>query len=142
MRSVPVTLLPRRLRYGLAVGVASAVFLASVVDPPATGAPSTFLGLPADKWLHAVAYAALAGAVGYAALGTGRLSPRELFVVFCLAAGYGFAVELVQAPLPARAFDPTDAVANAVGAAAGTAPFRRLRGRNPTPLSGRAGNEG
>jgi VanZ family protein len=125
---LPVPLVDRRLRVGLALLVVTAVFVASVVDPPGAGAPTRLFGLPADKLLHAVAYAGVAGAVGYAALDEHGLAPRALLAVFLLAASYGFGIELVQAPLPARAFDLLDAAANAVGAAVGTLPYLRLRG--------------
>lgn len=124
-----VPLIDRRLRHALAAGVAALVLVASVVDPPSTGTPTVLLGAGVDKWLHAVAYAGLAVTVGYARLGESELDGRTLLAVFLLVAAYGFGVELVQAPLPARSFDLADAAANAVGAALGTAPYLRLRGR-------------
>lgn len=123
MVSYAVPLVDRRLRVAAALVVAAVVLAASVVDPPGTGAPTQVFGLPADKWLHAAAYAGVAAAVGYAALDGSGLSARALVAVFCLAAGYGLAVELVQLPLAARTFDPADAAANAVGALVGTLPW-------------------
>jgi VanZ family protein len=125
----PVPLVDRRLRRALAAGVAAVVLVASVVDPPSTGTPTVLFGLGIDKWLHAVGYAGLAAAVGYARLDGTGLDGRALLAVFCLVTAYGFGVELVQAPLPARSFDLADAATNAVGAALGTAPYLRLRGR-------------
>lgn len=128
MSGRPVPLVDRRLRVGAALFVAAVVFVASVITPPDTGAPARLFGLPVDKLLHTVAYAGVAGAVGYAALDERGLAPRRLVAVFLVAAGYGFGIELVQAPLSARMFDPLDATANAVGAALGTLPYRYLRG--------------
>lgn len=129
MRHLVLPLVDRRLRYVLAVGVAAAVFVASVVNPPSTDGPTVLFGVGVDKWLHLLAYAALAGAVGYARLDEAGLDGRALLGVFLLVAVYGFGVEFVQAPLPARAFDLADAAVNALGAAVGTAPYLRLRGR-------------
>lgn len=129
MRHRVLPLIDRRLRYVFAVGVAVVVLIASVVDPPSTGGPTVLFGVGVDKWLHLLAYAALAGAVGYARLDETGLDGRALLSVLVLVAAYGFGVELVQAPLLARAFDLADATVNALGAAVGTAPYLRLRGR-------------
>ena len=125
----PVPLVDRRLRAALVVVLAAVVLIASVVDPPSTGGPTTLFGVGADKWLHGVAYAGLAAAVGYARLDGTGLDGRALLAVFLLVTAYGFGIDLVQAPLPARAFDLADAAANAVGAGLGTAPYLWLRGR-------------
>jgi len=124
----PVPLVDRRLRYALAVGVAAVVLVASLANPPATGGPTVIFGVGTDKWLHLLAYAGLASAVAYARLDAEGLSGRALLGVFLLVAAYGFGVELVQSPLPARAFDLVDAAANALGAILGTAPYLRLQG--------------
>ncbi|WP_435196271.1 VanZ family protein [Natronomonas sp. EA1] len=108
---------PRSVRSALAVAVALAIAVASVVTPPASGAPDLVLGLPLDKWLHAVGYAVLAFAIGFARLAR---DPRALALAWLLAAAYGLGIEGVQAFLPARSFDPLDMVANAVGAGIGT----------------------
>lgn len=117
-----------RYRYGLAVGVALAVLLASVVDPP--GAGPTPLGpfglVGADKYSHAAAYLAVAWSLAWARRAT---TPRTLLVVAAVAAAYGAGIELIQATLPARSLDPADAVANTVGAAVGAA-LRYLRSRD------------
>lgn len=129
---VRVPVLPRPARVAGAVGVALAILYFSVIVPPApgeVGLPETLLGFFLDKWLHFAAYAAFAGALGYARLAPGeRLDWRGLALVLLAAAGYGVGIELVQALLPERAFSLADMVANGIGAALGTLPWRLLRG--------------
>jgi VanZ family protein len=130
MDRLAVPVLPRWLRLAGAGGVALGILLASVVDPPSTGAPPVVLGIPQDKWLHALAYAGLASALVYAALAPdGRPTRRMLATALVLAVGYGASIEVVQAFLPARSFDLLDALANALGAVAGVAPWLGLRAR-------------
>jgi VanZ family protein len=111
---------PRWLRWLAVVVVAGGLFVASVVTPPSGGIPELGpLGLVGfDKWLHTAGYAGL-GAVLFLALVPSRRSERALLVAVALAAVYGVGIELVQGPLPARAADPTDALANSVGALLG-----------------------
>lgn len=124
---VPLPLVPRPVRYlGVAV-VGGVLFVTSVIDPAATGGgppPYGPFGLVLlDKWLHALAYAGLAGALLYA---LARADPRALAVAVALAAGYGLGIEAVQAVLPERSFDLADAAANAVGAVAAAAGWRAV----------------
>lgn len=112
------TLRDRQVDYALVAGFASAVFLASVVDPPtgAAGAAATVprpLGLPLDKWVHAGTYAVLAGLLCRA---TDARTAWVVLLAAGVAASYGAAIEVVQATLPARSFEVGDLVANAVGA--------------------------
>ena len=65
-----------------------------------------------DKWLHAVAYATLAGAVTFAD-GRGRVGVLS-------AVAYGVLVELLQVGVPYRSGSLPDAVANLLGAVVGT----------------------
>ncbi|WP_224333932.1 VanZ family protein [Haloprofundus halobius] len=107
-----------RLRWAVVFLVAAAVFVASVVAPPGDGGPTLgpFGLVGADKWLHAVAYAAVAGALAHA------LDPkleRAALGGFFGAFAYGFVVELAQWVAPTRQFDLFDAAANGVGAALG-----------------------
>jgi VanZ family protein len=123
---VRVPVLPRPVRYAGALGVAAVLLWASVIRPPATdpgGQPFVLFGVPGDKWLHAVAYAGLAGALAYARLA----ERRDLLVVAFVAVAYGLAIEGVQAPLAYRAFSLADAAANAVGATVGAALWTRVR---------------
>lgn len=126
-RRVPPTLASRPARYGLVGVVAAGILLASVVDPggagPSSGGPLGLVGL--DKWVHALAYGGLAGALAYALVppvgvedGPRVGRPAGLAVVVSLAAAFGLGVELLQWTLPYRSFDPADAVANTVGALA------------------------
>lgn len=128
---VRIPVLPRTARIAGAVAVAGVIFYFSVSVPPGvpSGFPETILGFFLDKWLHFAAYAALAAALGYACLAPGyRLDRRELALVFLVALGYGASIELLQAMLPERAFSVADMVANGIGAALGTGPWRLLRG--------------
>lgn len=137
--SVPVA--PRWLRYLGVLTVALVILVGSVGDPPSTGMPPFVLGIPQDKWLHALAYAGLAGTLAYATLTPGARPTRQaLGVALLLAVAYGVGIEGVQAFLPARTFDPLDALANAVGASVGSMPWRGVSGsENPTPLSALGG---
>lgn len=108
-----VPLAPRPVRYGLALAVAGGLFVASVVDPPGAGPPPELLGVALDRWLHAVGYAALAGALLYARAAADR---RALAVAVAVAVAYGGGLEVLQAFLPARAFSPADLLADALGA--------------------------
>ncbi|WP_117594590.1 VanZ family protein [Haloprofundus halophilus] len=112
------TFLSPRLRWAAVLVVAGGVFAASVVTPPGDGVPTLgpFGLVGADKWLHAAAYAAVAGTLSHA------LAPRFRRAAlggFLGGSAYGFCVELVQAFVPARQFDLLDAAANGVGAALG-----------------------
>ncbi|WP_321112156.1 VanZ family protein [Halorussus salinisoli] len=108
---------PTWLRWVAVAVVAGGIFFASVLDPPSSGVPSlgplgTF-GM--DKWLHALAYAALAGTLA-SALAPGRSPTVVAALAGLLAVGYGVGIEFVQAPLAARSFSVADMVADAVGA--------------------------
>lgn len=102
-----------RTRWLVVALLAAVVLVASLVP----GGGRTFAGpfgvFGADKWLHAFAYAAIAGAVTYA---DGR---ALVGVVGALA--YGVLVELLQAGVPYRTASALDAVANGVGAIVGAA---------------------
>ncbi|WP_224268114.1 VanZ family protein [Haloprofundus salinisoli] len=112
------SLLPPRLRWAAVVVVAGGVFVASVVTPPSDGVPALgpFGLVGADKWLHAAAYAVVAGTLSHA-LST-RVQ-RASLGGFVGGSVYGLGIELVQGLVPARQFDLLDAVANGVGAALG-----------------------
>ncbi|WP_435333865.1 VanZ family protein [Haloarchaeobius sp. TZWWS8] len=103
----------------LAGTMAMAILAASVVTPPgdATAGVGPFGLLGVDKWYHLLGYAGLGGVVAWAA--RPRTWQRAAAVV-ALVAGFGAGIELVQYTIPARAFDPTDGVVNAVGAMLGT----------------------
>jgi len=85
---------------------------------------------------HFAAYVLLAFVLAVA-LDDWRLSARAVLGAAALAVSLGVAIELVQAPLPYRDCQLTDALVNAAGAALGLAVFsvaararvRRLRGR-------------
>ncbi|WP_394346020.1 hypothetical protein [Halorubrum sp. BOL3-1] len=124
------------------LGVAAVVLVASVVPVPdlavggGSGGEGTgpFAVLGPTGAFHLVGYAALA-ALAYRATATGGretgsrvtegrgvASPAVAGAVAVAAAtGFGFGVELVQAPIPWRSFAWGDAAVNAVGAAVGVA---------------------
>lgn len=109
-----VPLASRRVRYALAVLVAGVVLVASVVETGGgahTLGPFGFVG--ADKWTHALAYAALTAALAYASVEDGR---SRLALAVGVAIGFGIAVELLQWPLSYRTASVADALADAVGA--------------------------
>ena len=138
---------PQWLRWAAVAVVAGGIFYASLLAAPDTGLPplgplGTF-GM--DKWLHALAYAGLAGTLAVAlapgrttgratttmrATTTGRTTTAGLSAVrvavlaLVLATGYGVGIEFVQAPLPKRYFSVVDMVANATGAVSGALGWR------------------
>jgi VanZ family protein len=101
-------------RWTVAALVAVVILVASA-GPPGSGEPVVLLGIAQDKWLHAAAYAGLAATVGWA-LFVDYPVRRALVLAVLVAVAYGFAMEVVQAPLAARQFDLADVVADAVGA--------------------------
>jgi VanZ family protein len=130
MDRLTVPVLPRWLRVAGAVVVALVILFASVVDPPGTGAPPPILGIPQDKWIHALAYAGLATTLVYAGLSSGDRPARRLLAgAVVVAVAYGVSIEVVQAFLPARSFDLLDALANTLGAVVGTLPWLAVRAR-------------
>jgi VanZ family protein len=120
-----------RRSWTLALGVAAAVLVASVVPPTVaadalealpspSGPPASEWSppspVPQDKLWHAAIYAGLAGVTLRATLRSPRIR-RPFAVAVVGAAGYGLAIEGVQSQLAWRTGDPLDAAANAVGAA-------------------------
>jgi hypothetical protein len=115
---------------GLAGLVACGLVAASLVPPTlvfgsSSGGGTTTLGplglVGADKWLHAVGYAVLAGtlvpAVSRADSDRGRR--RVVLLAVTVATGVGLGVELLQWPHPGRTASLADATANLVGAVFG-----------------------
>lgn len=98
----------------LVVALLAVVVLVASLAPSGDGAlASPFGAFGGDKWLHALGYAAIAGAVTYA---HGRATVGVLG-----ATAYGVLVELLQAAVPYRSASALDALANAVGATTGAA---------------------
>lgn len=120
---------PAWLRWLAVAAVAGTIFVGSVLDPPSSGVPSLgplgAFGL--DKWLHAVAYAGLAGTLAVA-LAPGRAPAAATALAVALAVGYGVGMEVVQAPLAERSFSVGDVVANVLGAGLGALGWRLLVG--------------
>jgi VanZ family protein len=120
-----VPLARRRRRWAAVLVVAAAILLASVVDPGRGAAAPGPLGVVSlATWGHLLGYAALAGAV--AAALAGRPVRTAVAVAVVAAVAYGAGIELLQSVIPARSFDPADAVANAAGAAVGVGAWRAL----------------
>ncbi|WP_135823980.1 VanZ family protein [Halorussus ruber] len=110
--------LPPWLRWSAVAFVAAGILYASLLDSPSSAGlspmgPFGVLGM--DKWLHAVAYAALAGTLA-TALAPGRSLAVAAALAVLLAVGYGVGMEFAQASIPARGFSVGDIVANVVGA--------------------------
>ena len=112
------------LRHVPALLFGAYVLVASVVDPPSGasgGLAMAPLGIGLDKWLHLGAYAALAFLLAFAR--DTRLT-RPMVAVAIVAAAYGAGIEVVQAFVPARAFDLADAATNVLGALLGVSAWR------------------
>lgn len=108
---------PRSLRYVGVVACAAVILYASVLNP-GDGAPTTLFGIGVTVYLHLVAYAGFAGAVGYALLAADR---RALVVAAGASVLYGAGVEVVQGFLAYRTMSGFDVAVNTGGATAGTA---------------------
>jgi VanZ family protein len=124
---------PRWLRWLAVAVVAVGILYTSLLDPRGSGlAPLGPLGLVGmDKWLHAAAYAGLAGTLAVA-LAPGWRPKRVAGLALILAVAYGVGIEFAQAPLPERSFSVVDMAADAVGAGVGVVGWRvleRLAGR-------------
>lgn len=137
-RQLPVV--EGRIRWLVVALVAGAILIASITRPTGLRGAVGPLGVVGfDKWLHGVAYAALAMALTYA------LAEREAawaaVAVFLAAMTFGLGVELLQAAIPYREFSALDLVANGVGATIVAVAWRavapRLRVR-PRPVLGEA----
>lgn len=102
-----------RRRWQVVAVLAVVVLVASLVPAGGRTLAGPFGAFGADKWLHAISYAAIAGAVTYA-------DGRALVGVLA-AVAYGGLVELLQAGVPYRSASALDAVANGVGATIGAA---------------------
>ena len=126
-RSLPTA--PRRLRYAGVVACAAVILYASVLEP-GHGAPTTLFGVGTTVYLHFVAYAGLAGAVGYARLSA---DARTVAAAAGIATLFGVAVELLQGTLSYRTMSGLDVVVNAAGAVVGALLWRVIAlwfGRN------------
>ncbi|WP_128476488.1 VanZ family protein [Halorussus pelagicus] len=120
---------PTWLRWVAVAVVAGGIFFASVLDSPSSGlaALGPFETFGMDKWLHALAYAGLAGTLA-SALAPGRSPAVTAALAGLLAVGYGVGIEFVQAPLAERSFSVADMVADAVGAGVAVLGWRVLVG--------------
>ncbi|MFC6826654.1 VanZ family protein [Halopelagius fulvigenes] len=129
---------PRLRRVAPVLCWATVLVVASVI--PASGglsAPGPF-GVGADKWLHLGGYWSVTLLAAVALEARGR---RTLLLAVAFGVALGAGLELVQAALPARAFDPADAAVNGVGAVLGAVTYvlwRRVRDAR----GGRPGNDG
>jgi hypothetical protein len=112
------------------VAFAGLVLAASVVPTPTGASAGGGSGFPTavfPAWFgltgpfHLVGYAVLAALASRAAVRAGRAPAPTAALAVGAATGFGFGIELVQAPIPWRSFAWTDAAVNAVGAAGGAA---------------------
>jgi VanZ family protein len=113
-------ILPRFVRVGALAAVVATIVYFSLLDAPATIAPS---GPWYDKQLHFAAYAALTVTAVAATLEyRDRPWTRLVGVVACSIA-FGILIEIVQAPLAGRYASVGDVLANAVGTLVGSIAF-------------------
>jgi hypothetical protein len=102
----------------LAVVALGVVLVGSLLPAPETGGTSVGLfGVGADKVVHAAGYAAVAGLA--AASRDWRRRGLAVVAVVVAVTAVGAGVEVAQSFVPGRTMSGADAVANAVGAAAG-----------------------
>jgi VanZ family protein len=107
--------------------VAVAIVVASLLPPellvgpgPPTDPRGPFGLVGADKWLHAIGYAVLAGTlVPGVADDPDRPAVGGYLLAVGLATALGLGVELLQWPHPGRTASLADGAANLVGAATG-----------------------
>lgn len=115
VQTVELPVVPTPIRYGGTVGLALVILLASVTAPSGD-LPRTAFGIGLTTYLHLVAYAVLAGSIGYAHRSADR---RTILLAASIATGYGAGIELIQGLLPYRTMALTDVLINAVGASVG-----------------------
>ncbi|WP_257298328.1 VanZ family protein [Haloarchaeobius sp. FL176] len=120
----------RAWRWGPAVGWATVVVVASLVDPPgaATATTGPFGVLPADKWQHGLGYALLGGLV---ARSFGRSTLRAALLAVGVVVAVGVGVEVLQSFVPWRTASLLDGTANAVGALVGVGGWQLAAKRSP-----------
>ena len=115
---IRIPLLPRWFRWVLVGGVATTIAVYSVVPLPSELRSLGIFGFfPLQKYLHFLAYAGMAGVLGYALLDSDRPDWIILLFVFALTVVYGIAMELLQLTLPHRHFSVQDILVNAAGTA-------------------------
>jgi VanZ family protein len=132
--------LPSRVRWGLVLLSAVAIFYLSVlIVPPADPIVPHFELIPLDKWRHFLGYGAFAGTLAYASTDWDAKTWQVALFVLLVTIGYGAGIELVQAGVPDRYFSLLDAYANALGALLAMPYFyleRHVRWRSPAELVG------
>lgn len=126
-RELRLPLLPRWARWTLVVCAAAVIFYASVLAAPPAGPDTGPIGI--DKLYHAGGYFALGLAVAYALVDADQSFVARLVLIAAVPALYGVGIEVAQAFVPVRAFDPADAAANAVGALAAAGLWSRVAPR-------------
>ena len=109
-----IPLLPARIRWLGALGVAVGIFYFSVITiPPGVPEPGPLW----DKQLHFAAYGAFTLALAYATAHSTHGSRRRIAIVLGIAIAYGAGIELVQGLIPYRYYSPLDLLANVLGVA-------------------------
>lgn len=111
-----VPLLPRAVRWTLALGLLALVAYLSLAPGPEVPGAGLLLvpGLG-----HALVYAGLAFALAYALARWDEPAWRKAGLVFAIAIAYGALMEVGQLFRPTRSFEAYDLAMNALGAAIG-----------------------
>ncbi|WP_418284181.1 VanZ family protein [Halorubrum sp. DTA46] len=131
MLRIRLPLVPRALRWGIVLAVASTILYFSVFTPPGSGVIryGPFGVLAYSTWLHGLAYAGLAATLAYAFQDRPWRDRSVLVVVVILAVGYGAGIELLQSTLDTRTADWGDVLVNAIGAGVAAVGWRILTRR-------------
>ena len=118
MVRVRVPLVPRSLRWGVVLAIATTILYYSVFTPPGSGVVQTgpFGVFAYGTWLHGLAYAGLAGTLAYAVHDGPWRDRSILLTVVLVTVGFGAGIELLQSTLETRTADIVDLLVNTTGA--------------------------
>ncbi len=104
------------------------LYLAALTVASLLPASSLPAGIPlfpgADKIIHILMYAGLAGLLQWTLAGKCR-THLQLVILLLIASAYGLLIEVLQHTLTTRSFEWADAAANTLGAIAGTYGYPR-----------------
>ena len=113
VRTLPIPLVPRWLRYLGAGAVAGVLLYFSVLSAPPVAPPDP--GPFWDKQLHFLSYGGFTLALAYATTHLRETIRKRMLLVLSIAIAYGVLLELLQGLQPQRYLSLGDALANVVG---------------------------